>query len=166
MDHPGPMSETRPATRPSVRLTPDEAWGRLEAAHTGIFVTLRRDGIPIALPMWFVVLDRRLYVRTPARSKKVARIRRDPRVSFLIEAGERWAELTAVHVTGRAEVVDDAVARDAVEAALDRKYAAFRTARAEMPSATRAHYAVPFVTIRIVPDARLVSWDNRKLGLP
>ena len=149
--------------RPSVRLNTDELWEFVTAAHTGILITLRRDGVPIATPMWFAVVDRQLYVQTPARSKKVARVRRDPRVSFLVEDGERWAELRAVHLTGRAELVDNADILQRVTEEMTRKYARFRTARAAMPQATRQHYATAFTLIRIVPDAHVISWDNRKL---
>ena len=76
-----------------VRLTDDEAWAELAAAHTGILTTLRRDGRPVALPVWFAVLDRRIYVRTPAGTHKVGHVRHDPRATFLVERGERWAEL-------------------------------------------------------------------------
>ena len=146
-----------------VRLSAEEAWRFVTDAHTGILVTLRRDGVPIALPMWFAVVDRQLYVRTPARAKKVARLKRDARVGFLVECGERWAELQAVHFTGRAEVVDDAALRARVDAEMDRKYARFRTPRETMPEATRRHYETPFVLIRIVPDPHFLSWDNRRL---
>jgi PPOX class probable F420-dependent enzyme len=149
----------------SVRMSLDEAWTFVARAHTGIVVSLRRSGMPIALPMWFAVLDRQIYVRTPAGSKKVARLRRDPRVAFLVESGERWAELEAVHITGSAEVVDDAAVLARVEAEMERKYAAFRTERAAMPAGTRRHYERPFVVIRIVPDPRVLSWDNRKLEI-
>ena len=40
------------------RLTADEAWREIASAHTGILTTLRRDGMPIALSVWFVVEDR------------------------------------------------------------------------------------------------------------
>ncbi|MGH7336515.1 MAG: pyridoxamine 5'-phosphate oxidase family protein, partial [Myxococcota bacterium] len=76
-----------------VRLTDEEVWEFLATAHTGILTTLRRDGTPIALPMWFVALDRAVYLRTLVGSKKMARIRRDPRVGFVAESGLRWAEL-------------------------------------------------------------------------
>ena len=36
-----------------VRLDDDEAWAELDAAHTGILTTLRRDGWPVSLPVWF-----------------------------------------------------------------------------------------------------------------
>src|SRR4030095_14205202 len=88
-------------------LPPDEAWAAVEASHTGIFTSLRRDGTPIALPIWFVVLERRIYVSRPACANGVARIRRDLRVSCSVESGERWVELRAVHLTGRARVVTE-----------------------------------------------------------
>ena len=149
----------------SVRLAPDEAWAVLDASHTGMFTSLRRDGVPITLPIWFVVLDRRIYVSGPASAKRVARVRRDPRVSFLVESGQRWAELRAVHLTGRARVVTEADVLARVAAALDAKYARFRTQRTAMPGATRAHYEVALATIEIVPDERVLSWDNARLGL-
>jgi nitroimidazol reductase NimA-like FMN-containing flavoprotein (pyridoxamine 5'-phosphate oxidase superfamily) len=91
----------------SVRLTPDEAWDVLARAHTGILTTLRRDGMPISLPMWFVALERTICISAPSGTKKLARLRHDPRASFLVESGERWAELEAVHLTGRIETVTD-----------------------------------------------------------
>ena len=148
----------------SVRLTEGEAWAVLAESHTGILTSLRRDGVPIALPLWFVVLDRRIYVSGPAGAKRIARIRRDPRVSFLVESGQRWAELRAVHVTGRARVVTEPEVLARVAEALDAKYRTFRTPRSEMPAATRGHYEVQLATIEITPDDRILSWDNARLG--
>jgi PPOX class probable F420-dependent enzyme len=149
--------------RRGVRLSADEAWDTIEQSHTGILTTLRRDGMPISLPVWFVALDRQIYVTTPGRAKKVARIRRDPRAAFVVESGERWVDLKAVHLTGRATVVDDRDLLERVQAKQDEKYRAFRMARREMPSATREHYGQETALIRFEPDDRIVSWDNAKL---
>ena len=149
----------------SVRLSSDEAWEVLAHAHTGILTSLRRDGRPITLPVWFAVLDRRIYVSGPATAKRHARVRRDPRVAFLVESGERWAELRAVHVAGLARIVDEPGLLTRVAAALDAKYGAFRTARSTLPSGTRAHYEVERTTLEIVPDDKLLTWDNARLGL-
>ncbi|MFQ5666683.1 MAG: pyridoxamine 5'-phosphate oxidase family protein [Candidatus Binatia bacterium] len=149
----------------SVRLSRDEAWAVLAASHTGILTTLRADGMPIALPVWFAVLERRIYVGTPSHTKKVARLRRDPRVSFLVESGKRWAELRAVHLTGRAIFVTDPGLMRRVGDLFDAKYAAFRTEGSAMPSATRKYYSVPRTLIEIVPDERILSWDNQRLRL-
>jgi PPOX class probable F420-dependent enzyme len=150
----------------SVRLSNEEVWEALERAHTGILTTLRRDGVPISLPIWFVVLDRHIYVSGPEHTKKFTRIRRDPRVSFLVESGERWADLRGVHLTGSARIVDDAAVLDRVAAALAEKYEGFRTPREQMPEATRANYETIVTTIEITPDERMLSWDNARLFTP
>jgi PPOX class probable F420-dependent enzyme len=149
----------------SVRMSREECWDMLSSAHTGILTTLRRDGVPISLPVWFCVLDGHVHVRTPGRSKKVSRWRHDPRVNFLVEDGERWAELRSVHLTGRAVEITDPEVLARVDAALQEKYAAYRTQRAAMPDATRSHYEVEHVVIRIDHDDRILNWDNGKLGL-
>ncbi len=147
-----------------VRLSEDEAWEFLERGHTGILTSMKRDGFPIALPVWYAVVDRHVFVAGPGTSKKFARVRNNAKVSFLVESGERWAELKAVHLTGRAEVVD-AEAWPEVDRQMDAKYAPFRTASKAMPDATRKHYAVSRGLMRITPEGRILTWDNARLGL-
>jgi general stress protein 26 len=148
----------------SIRLTEHEAWEVLEHSHTGILTTLKADGWPVTLPVWFVVVDRTIGMMAPSRTKKVSRIRRDPRASFLVESGERWAELRAVHLSGSVEVVHGPV-RDRIDALLDQKYATFRTARSAMPSATQDHYANR-TFLQFVPGPRILTWDNRRIAPP
>lgn len=151
----------------SIRLTPEQTWDVLATAHTGIFTTLRRDGMPIALPVWFVALDRTICLAAPSRTKKIARLRHDPRASFLVESGEKWVELEAVHLTGRCELLDlerdhDLIVR--IDDELDRKYAAFRADHSRMPEKTQEHYAAR-TFIRFVPDARVLTWRNANMPL-
>ena len=148
-----------------VTLNDDEIWGFLAQTTVGILTTLRADGMPVALPMWFVVVDRRVFIQTHVNTKKVARIRHDPRASFLVETGEHWAELKAVHLTGRVGIeTDDAVVAQ-VQGEADRKYAELRTAPERLPDATKQHYAPQLVTLRLDHDERIISWDNKKLRL-
>jgi general stress protein 26 len=142
----------------------DATWQVLADTHTGVFTTLRADGMPIALPVWFVCLDERIYVDSVARLKKVARIARDPRVCFLVESGEHWAELRGVQLTGVARVVTEPVLVDRVGRALRAKYDAFRGDRSAMPGATRAHYEMEHLTIEIEPDAPVFTWDYSSLS--
>jgi hypothetical protein len=46
--------------------------------HT-LVVTFRRDGAPVATPVWAAVAEGRVYVRAERSSGKVKRLRRDPR---------------------------------------------------------------------------------------
>ncbi|GFG75212.1 pyridoxamine 5'-phosphate oxidase family protein [Mycobacterium botniense] len=148
----------------TIRLTTDQAWEVVADAHTGILTTLRRDGMPISLPVWFVAEHRTIALMTPAGTKKIARIRHDPRASFLVESGKRWAELRGVHFTGRVEVVDDPDAKSRIDDALTAKYAAFRPQLDKLPSATRAYYADE-VFLRFVPDERILTWDNARITM-
>ena len=149
----------------AVTLNDDEIWGFLAQATVGIVTTLRADGMPIALPMWFVLVDRRVFIQTHVNTKKVARIRHDPRASFLVEAGERWAELKAVHLTGRMSVETDEGVVAKVQSEADRKYAGLRTTPEKLPDATRRHYAPELITLRLDHEERIISWDNKKIRL-
>lgn len=157
---------TAEQARRGVRMTEDEAWEFVTDAHTGILTTLRSDGFPIALPIWFAVVDQRIYVST--RGKKVVRARNDPRCSFLVESGDRWAELQAVHMTCDVRVVDevDEDLRSRIGSEMTRKYAAFQTAPKKMAASTRKHYsAATGAMLELTPHDRKLTWDNRLLGL-
>jgi len=151
--------------RRSVRMNEDEAWQMLEQSVNGILTTLRRDGRPVSLPIWYAVLDRRIYINT--RGKKVDRARNDPRCSFLVEAGERWGDLRAVHLECTVAVIEpDPDLNQRISAALDAKYAALRVNRSAMPAATQQRYAqLQGAVLELIPDGKMLTWDNRHLGL-
>jgi hypothetical protein len=113
--------------------------------------------------VWFVAQDRTIAIMTPAGTKKIARVRHDPRASFLVESGEQWAELRAVHLSGRVEFVTDDTAMRRIEAAINAKYAAFRPALDSLPTATQKYYASQ-VFLRFVPEGRVLTWDNARIG--
>jgi general stress protein 26 len=148
----------------SIRLSIDEAWDVLARSHTGILTTLRRDGWPVTLPTWFVAIDRTICFATPSRTKKVARLRHDSRASFLVESGQRWAELLGVHLSGDIEAVDDEPEIARIDAALDEKYSGFRTAKTAMPDSTRQYYSGRSF-FRLVPGPKILTWDNNRIPM-
>src|SRR5215470_12196397 len=116
-----------------VQLTDEEIWQFVADSHTGILTTIDRQGFPVSLPTWHVVIDERVYVRTREKAAKSRRIAVDSRVSFLVESGEYWVDLKAVCLIGHAHHVTDEELRAAVLTALDDKYGGFRKSRREMP---------------------------------
>lgn len=61
--------------------------GTLDALTRARYVSLttyRKDGTPVATPVWHVVDGGLLYVWTEAASWKVKRLRRDPRVKVVV----------------------------------------------------------------------------------
>lgn len=149
-----------------VRLTEDEAWEMLANGHTGTITTLRRDGWPISLPMWFAVVDRKIYMRTLAASKKALRIKRDERACFMVESGKAWKDLAAVVVPVRASLIDPAgdEARRAL-AAIGAKYEGWGVPQKAVPEATRKHYGAGNVVIRLEPAGGMITWNNAKIRL-
>ncbi len=149
-----------------VRLTEEEAWEMLARSHTGIITTLRRDGWPISLPMWFAVVDRKIYMRTLAASKKALRIKHDQRACFMVESGEAWKDLAAVVIPVRASLIDadSAEARQAL-AVLGAKYQGFGLPRQQVPEATKKHYGAGNVVIRLEAAGGMITWNNAKIRL-
>ena len=85
----------------------------------------------------------------------------EERASFLVESGERWAELESVHLAGTIELIEDEELQKRIEQAMDEKYAAFRTPRSEMSDATRTAYS-DYAFLRLTPEPRMLTWDNRR----
>ena len=148
----------------SIRLSDKEVWAELEGAHTGIFTTLQRNGWPISLPMWFAALDRHIYLRTPSKSKKLARIRHDSRGNFLIERGERWQELCAVMLRVEAQRIEEGAEYDWAVAALAAKYAGFGVAAGKLTDSTKKAYS-DMVLLRLNPVGPAITWDNARIRL-
>ena len=69
-------------------------------------VTYRRGGAAVPTPMWFVEEGGVLYVRTPARSGKVKRLRNNPRVRVVPSDGR--GNPKGAWIDGRARIIDGA----------------------------------------------------------
>ncbi len=79
----------------------------------------RRDGTPVATPVWFVTENGRLLVSTDAGSYKVKRIRRNPVVA--IAACTASGRLRGDAVEARAEILPDSEGAH-VDELMKRKY--------------------------------------------
>ncbi len=65
------------------------------------------DGQPHLTAMWYGVVDGEIWLETKAKSQKAVNLKRDPRVSFMIEDGDTYDTLRGVSFEGVAEIVDD-----------------------------------------------------------
>jgi nitroimidazol reductase NimA-like FMN-containing flavoprotein (pyridoxamine 5'-phosphate oxidase superfamily) len=146
-----------------ISLTDDESWAFLQEGHTGILSTMRADGYPIALPVWYVTDDGVIYTRTPATASKLKRIQRNPRGSFLVERGLHWRELQAVVLSVDAHIIEDEASASKVFELMSSKYGSFRTVH--LPDASNRHYSKS-IAIALQPAGPFVSWDNSRLRLP
>jgi PPOX class probable F420-dependent enzyme len=130
--------------------------------RTGTMATIGPGGQPHLVAMWYGVLDGEIWVETKVKSQKVVNLRRNPRVSFLIEDGMTYDSLRGVSFEGVAEIHEDPDTIFAVGVSVWERY--------NGPYTDDLKPAVDMmmnkrVAVRVVAD-RVRSWDHRKLGLP
>lgn len=92
----------------------------LDAHRYLSLVTFRRNGQPVATPVWFARHGRRLYVFTAASSWKVKRLRNDARIR-VAPCGPRGA-IRGEWIDGRGIRRDDTAIERTAYAALRAKY--------------------------------------------
>ncbi len=149
--------------RSEIAMGDDEVRDFLASGATVQLALHGPDGYPDITPMWFVVDDGMLWMRTYGKSQKVVNARRDPRCCALIETGDRYLELRGVQITGDLVLSQDVARICWVAARLMVKYEGVDP---EHISALEAAYAerAPKQIALGLPLQRIVSWDHRKLA--
>lgn len=87
-----------------------------------VLATLKADGAPLAMPMWFLHDPTQLTMISVADTRKVENLRRDPRVCVVAESVSASGAICGVTVQGRAEFLDEGGERRALAARLLAKY--------------------------------------------
>jgi PPOX class probable F420-dependent enzyme len=112
--------------------------------------------------MWYAVKDDTVWFETKSKAQKVVNLRRDPRMSFLVEAGHTYDQLRGVAMEGTGVVVDDP---DVVWGVCVRVFERYNGPYSEEMKPFVEVMAKNRVAVRLDVD-RTRSWDHRKLGLP
>jgi len=131
-------------------------------SRTGTLATVGPDGQPHLTAMWYAVLDGEIWLETKAKSQKAVNVKRDPRVSFLIEGGDTYDTLRGVSFEGVAEIVDDPDVSHRVGVSVFERYTG---PYSDEMKPVIEQMMNKRVCVRIVAR-RARSWDHRKLGLP
>lgn len=90
--------------RRAVEMSETEIEGFLAQNMKVQVATIGPDGTPHLTTLFYVVEDGQLAFWTYGASQKVVNLRRDPRISCLVEDGEDYFELRGVTLTGTAEI--------------------------------------------------------------
>ena len=147
--------------RASIQMTDEEIASFVERSRTCTLATIGPSGTPHLVAMWYAVLDEHVWIETKRKSQKVANLRRDPRMSFLVETGDTYDQLRGVAMEGRGEVVDDEAVVWDVCVNIFERYNAPYTDELKPFVELMAHNRV---AVRLDVE-RTRSWDHRKLGL-
>ncbi len=93
--------------RADVSMPAREIRELLAAGRNLQVATLGVDGYPHVTTLWYVLLDDRITFRSFSRSQRITNLRRDPRLTVLVEEGDTYQNLRGVMVKGRARLIDD-----------------------------------------------------------
>lgn len=153
--------------RKDITMSDAEILEFLEEARVLQVATIGRDGTPHLAPMWFVVEDGKIVFRSFTKSQKILNLRRDPRLTVLVESGDAYEELRGVMIKGEAGLITDPDQVLATYGRLAAKYAMVGPEPVDLdPEALEAAFGkfAPKNTAVVVEPIKVTSWDHRKLG--
>ncbi len=147
--------------RSKVAMTDSEIEDYLEQSRTATMATVGKDGTPHLVAMWYAVVDGKIWFETKAKSQKAVNLRRDPRITVLVEDGETYDSLRGVSFEGTAEIVEDPDRLWDVGVSVWERY--------NGPYTEEVKPLVEFmlnnrIAVRVDVE-RVRSWDHRKLGM-
>ena len=150
-----------PSSRDAVKMTDEELAEFLEANMKVQVATIGPDGQPHLTTLFYVMVDGRMFFWTYGRSQKIQNLRRDPRVTCLVEDGEDYFELRGATIFGKARLLEDH--DELVD--LGGRVATRMAGGADIGdfgAQIVAKQATKRVGVIVEPD-RIATWDHRKM---
>jgi PPOX class probable F420-dependent enzyme len=149
--------------RAKIVMTPAEVAAFLERSRTATVASVGPDGMPHVVAMWYGIIGDAVYIETKSKSQKAVNLRRDPRMVFMVEAGNSYDTLRGVSLEGACTIIEEADGEE--------YWAAARSVyeRYTAPYTEDARRILEFmmnkrIVVKLVPR-RTRSWDHRKLGM-
>ena len=151
-----------PKRRSAIAMTQEEQDAFLREGHTLQVASVGPSGHPHLVAMWYALIDGKVAFTTYEKSQKVLNLRRNPKISVMLEAGEQYNLLRGLVIEGTARIVEGDVPLNARVAATSssRKPGELVTAP---PSEQTLRAVAKRVTIIVEPET-VYSWDHAKLG--
>ena len=147
--------------RSVISMTDDEVRAYLEEQRVLNVATIGPRGHPHLVAMWFAVVDDQVAFWTFGKSQKVVNLRRDPKITCLVESGDTYSQLRGLELVGTARIVEDYDHVLRIGTAVGAKYSVGDASDASM--ALAAGQARKRLGI-VVDVERVVSWDHTKLS--
>lgn len=148
--------------RAQIVMSDDEVVSFIEQSRTATMATNGPSGHPHLIAMWYAVIDGHIWFETKAKSQKVVNLRRDNRITCMIESGHTYDQLRGVALEGTAEIVEDPDAIWEVGVSVWERYTGPYSEDMKPFVETMLRNRV---AVRVDVD-RTRSWDHRKLGMP
>ncbi len=146
--------------RDQIRMNDEEIRTFLAEQRTVQLATIDHDGWPHLVAMWYVLIDDQIAFWTYARSQKALNLRRDSRLTCLVEAGVNYDQLRGVQIKGQAIISEQRETVQRVGEAIWERYTGpLNETTRQMVVAQGAKRVAIFAK-----PVEIVSWDHRKLG--
>ncbi len=150
-----------PSRRSAIALTDAEQEQFLKDGWTLQVASIGPKGFPHLVAMWYVIIDGKVHFTTFAKSQKVLNLRRNPKITCMLESGKGYSELKGLVIEGDAELVEDTPFTAKVMGMVGEKYNGI-PAPTDTPEAA-LKVASKRVVVRVNP-VDIYSWDHSKLG--
>jgi PPOX class probable F420-dependent enzyme len=147
--------------RRQITMSEPEITQFLQEQRVATLGTIGASGHPHLVAMWYAVIDGVVWFETKVKSQKAANLRRDPRVTVMVESGHTYDALRGVALEGHATIVDDPDALWQVGINVWERYSG--------PYSEEVRPLVEVmlnnrIAVRVDAD-RVRSWDHGKLGM-
>lgn len=146
--------------RKLITMTDEEIQAFLQEQRTLQVATIDHDGYPHLVAMWYILHDEHIVFWTYAKSQKAVNLRRDARLTCLVEAGQAYQELRGVQIKGRATILDDVATVQRYGEQIFERYTGPLNENTRPMIAAQASKRI----VVVVNPIEVVSWDHRKLG--
>ena len=146
--------------RDQIRMSDEEMRAFLGEQRILQVATLDHDGWPHLVAIWYVLVDDQIVFWTYAKSQKAVNLRRDNRLTCLVEMGLRYEELRGVQIKGRAILKDD---RETVQRTGEMIFERYMGPLNDNLRQIVAAQAPKRVLVFVEP-LEIASWDHGKLG--
>jgi PPOX class probable F420-dependent enzyme len=150
--------------RSAVQMSDEELTDFLVANMKVQVATIGPDGQPHLSTLFYVVDEGRIAFWTYGRSQKIVNLRRDPRITCLVEDGEDYFELRGATVTGKATLVEDYDEIFALGGRVAKRMAG-DIDLGDFGDEIVAKQALKRVGVIVEPD-KIATWDHRKMTAP
>jgi PPOX class probable F420-dependent enzyme len=148
--------------RAQITMSDEEVAAFVERSRTATMATVGPTGMPHLVAMWYAVIDGQIWFETKSASQKAQNLRRDDRLTCMIEDGLTYDTLRGVSLEGRGVIVEEPQALWDIGINVWERYTGPYNddAKPMIEAMLRKRVAVR------LDVERVRSWDHHKLGMP
>ena len=148
--------------RTSITMTEAEIAAYLDTQTILNIASIGPTGHPHLVAMWYEVMDGKVTFWTFGKSQKIVNLRRNNKITGLIESGDAYEELKGLEIVGTATIIEDYDKILAIGRAVGLKYNG---------EGAISDAALPFLEAQAkkrlgiqIEVENIVSWDHSKIG--